>query len=264
MELNLVINGSRATKAQWDSLFSVGEHPKLRQSGIPAWYYKWNLCTDCHSPLMLCKDNPYGFKGAIYRERQEMLAAAREQARLDSEVSQDSDSSTKEFSETDTPRHKGKQRHTRMQLDAEEEPTVLQMYDNREMGVVALAEKFNVQPKWMSAFLKENGREVKKGQGGGIHKAIAKRREQKEERARTRVDAPVKHKRIKKEVPALTDALLKTLIQRYENGEKIADFVNETSIPQVMISTAFKAAGVAIRRGNPKHWAAKYGITVAA
>lgn len=215
---------------------------------------------------MTCRHNPYGFFGEKFAERKAMIAAAREAARLAREqASEDtSDSSAKEFSQTDVPKQKGKVRHTRMQLDGDEEATVLRMYDNKEMGVVALAEKFNVQPKWMSAFLKSNGREVKKGQGGGIHKAIAKRREMKLERAKTQPASPPKQKRVKKQAPSLTDSLLQTLIQRYNNGEKIADFVAETGIPQVMISAAFKAAGVAIRRGNPKHWASKYGVAVAA
>lgn len=128
------------------------------------------------------------------------------------------------------------------------------------MGVVALAEKFTVQPKCISAFLKSKDREVNRGQGGGIQKAIAKRRELYQERAKNQQPKQPKQKREKKRVPALTDALLQTLIQRYNNGETIADFVTETGIPQPLISAAFKKAEVVIRRGNPKHWASKYGI----
>lgn len=243
------------TQAQWEQLFSEGDHPKLRQSGIPVWYYEWNFCTDCKNPLMLCKDNPYGFHGNIFHERKAMIAAAREQARLEREAQQqESNSSAKEFSETDTPRPKGKQRRTRMQLDSSEESIVLARYDKKELGVVALATEYNVPAKWMSEFLKANGREVKKGQGGGILKAIARRKELKNERAKKVATAPPKAKRVKKQVPALTDSLLKSFIERYQQGEKIATFVTETSIPQPMISAAFKAAGIKVRRGNPKHW----------
>lgn len=248
MELELVVNGSKLSRTQWDELFSGGEHPKVPHSGFPKWYYEHNECTTCGTSLMLCKDNPYGFRGEVFTNRQALIAASREahQRAQEEEAStkaekkqqrhEDVESSAKELIETDAPKHGrgGRERITRRDLDENEKQEVIAKFNRGEGGVVALAKEYTVQPQFISALLKAAGCVIKRGAGAGMKKALEARQLNR------------------REVPALTDSMLNDLVKRYKAGERIGTFVSETGIPQPMISAGLKSRGIEIRRGRQK------------
>lgn len=64
--------------------------------------------------------------------------------------------------DTTPKKGRGKARKTRLALDASEEASVLSQFD-QGAKMTDLAVKYNVQPPYLATFLRENGREVKRG-----------------------------------------------------------------------------------------------------
>ena len=62
-------------EARWDELYDVPEHPKLPGSGLPMWHYEEYICLDCSSPLINCRNNPYGRLSARAQARRDAYEA---------------------------------------------------------------------------------------------------------------------------------------------------------------------------------------------
>jgi hypothetical protein len=115
-------------------------------------------CSCCNGPISSCKN--YIVKEWGAEQWQEYYKSNRKEDNKDSKSN--SDLSAKKILKTGTGK-RGKIRTTREKLDESEHAEVLNKFDTLGLGAVVLAKEYNVQPQYMSLFLKANGRVVKRG-----------------------------------------------------------------------------------------------------
>jgi hypothetical protein len=128
---------------------------------------------------------------------------------------------------------------------------------DKNNGVVALANHLHCTTTAVSAYIKEQGHEVKRGGKGNIAAAVAARQAKAALRAAKTTTFP-KTKRVvneRKDIPQIPEAqLLDIAKQHLLKCAPIGKFAQELDIPLPELSKQLVGIGLTPRRGNPNYW----------
>jgi hypothetical protein len=183
----------------------------------PLWYYQ-AYCSECEgNPRLLhCAHDP---KRTITAE--EWTERYRVQRR-------EQKTQVAEGELTTTGRRR--RGSVRPELPEEELQTALDRLDAGE-GVTAIAFSMNVRQPWLSAYFKEQGREIKRGAGKALEAARAAR----------------KAKVVEKPEPVLTEAQKKAVAAKYKAYTSVKSLADQYGIPANLIKAAIEESGVRLR-----------------
>jgi len=240
--------GLFAEEIPWDKIDEIARHDQI-------------FCKSCGFMYNFCKHRPgYGTKfmnaedWQTFYKNQEKSSSSRI-SEPDSTI--ENESAEKNLGTAARTGEKGKRgrvRTTRLALDSTELAEVLEKFDKGN-GVVVLSKEYNVQPTYISNYLKEQGRTIKRGNSNP--EALAKARAVRAENRTPVEKAPKEDRapRMKKEVVTIDNETLQKMAKRHlEDLVPVGTFAAELGMYPAEVSAQLKAIGCEPRRGNPKHW----------
>lgn len=238
--------GLFAEEIPWDKIDEISRRDQI-------------FCKSCGLMYNFCKHRPgYGTKfmnaedWQTFYKNQEKSASPSSSRISEPDSTIENESVEKNLGTAARTGEKGKRgrvRTTRLALDSAELAEVLEKFDKGN-GVVILSKEYNVQPTYISNYLKEQGRTIKRGNSNP--EALAKARAV---RAAQRRAAFGMENRPQKEVVTIDNETLQKMAKRhFENLVPIGTFAAELGMYPAEVSAQLKAIGCEPRRGNPKHW----------
>ena len=217
--------GLFAEEIPWDKIDEISRRDQI-------------FCKSCGLMYNFCKHRPgYGTKfmnaedWQTFYKNQEKSASPSSSRISEPDSTIENESAEKNLGTAARTGEKGKRgrvRTTRLALDSAELAEVLEKFDKGN-GVVILSKEYNVQPTYISNYLKEQGRTIKRGNSNP--------------------------EALKKEVVTIDNETLQKMAKRhFENLVPIGTFAAELGMYPAEVSAQLKAIGCEPRRGNPKHW----------
>lgn len=230
------IPGSSITDEQWQELLGAYPAPMTLETQ-PDWWFSIT-CTDCNKLLHLCKHYPVKHKTALEWQA-ELLTKNQEVVPLVPD----------EFGNIPEPAYltpTGRKPKGSVLREVPESlyETILAEFDEVG-GMVALSQKFNIQPPVMKEFLVKNGREVKKGRAKGsvLTPKVLKDGE----------EAPKGHfGRVRSTLLELSSEQIAEAVEAFKNGQGSTALAKDYNVPQPLMKQYLEAAGCVLKRGKRK------------
>ena len=162
--MELIFAGSKKTQDDWAELYAE-KHPKVLHPLVPVWNYQHNLCTECQTALVFCKHNPYRIGSDLRKEfakriAEEVKVVETPEPSLDAlseaidkvvEIKKPKEPSVGTYSKG----RKGRVRTTLEKLTPEQDEEIIVLALKDGISAIELAKRFNVQPPYVYAILKQ-------------------------------------------------------------------------------------------------------------